>query len=266
MDASEYARIYAHETTHFWYRGLHALVMRAVDVELARLGFAGGGTAAESARPRVLDAGCGTGGVLSQLDRRARAYGFDVSRDALGFCARRGHRRLARASITSVPFADASFDGIVSLDVLYHRAVTDDHAALRELARLLRPGGFLILNLPAHPWLRGAHDEVIHTARRYTKRALLELAAAGGLGIARLSYFNCTLFPLVAALRLLVRRPGRSAHGESDVRAMPWLVERVLTSVLRTEGRVIMSRPLPWGLSLFAILRKPVATAARRVD
>lgn len=246
MDVSEYARIHAHESTHFWYKGLHRLVRTMVDREIARMQKTGAA--------RMLDAGCGTGGVLADLGKRAEAFGFDIAREALEFCRGRGLTRLIRGSVSRIPFADAAFDGVVSLDVLYHRAVVDDQVALAEMARVVRPGGFIILNLPAHDWLRGAHDVVIHTARRYTKARIRDLARGAGVEVARLSYYNAALFPAVVLLRSLVRRPKEAA---SDVRPAPKLVNAVLSFVLGCEAAVIPHCSLPFGLSLFVVLRKP---------
>lgn len=247
MDKSEYDRIFAHEKTHFWYRGLHAMVESFVTRDLERRGLDG--------RANLIDCGCGTGGVLDILSRHGKAVGFDFSRDALEYARRRGHARLARASIEKIPFKDAAFDGAVSLDVLYHRSVADDAAALFEMSRVVRPGGFVILNLPAHDWLRGAHDVVIHTARRYRKSRIREMAAGSGLEIVRLSYFNCVLFPAVVAARMLFRRAAEK-EAKSDVQSLPGFLNATLASVLRAEGRVIRRVPLPFGLSLFLYARK----------
>lgn len=246
MDRSEYERIARNEASHFWYQALHRTLERAVRRELARLCKVQGA--------RILDAGCGTGGVLAVLGRIASVVGFDISPDALRHAKDRGLTRLVRASIERIPFVDESFDGAVSMDVLYHRAVGDDVVALREVARTVKPGGFVILNLPAHDWLRGSHDVVIHTARRYTKARVREAARAAGLETTTLSWFNCALFPAVLALRLLVRKKNAAA---SDVRPLPGWLNAPLRAWLAAEGFLALRCGLPWGLSLFAVLRKP---------
>src|SRR5262249_26042201 len=152
-----------------------------------------------------------------------------------------------------LPFREASFDLVVSADVLYHRAVGDDESALAELRRVCRPGGVVLLNLPAHAWLTADHDRAIHTARRYARRDLRRLAARTGLDGSRLPSSTCPLSPLAVALRLASRR-GRA---RSDVRALPRPIDAALARVLETEGRLLLHVPLPWGLSLFAILRRP---------
>jgi len=244
VEPEEYDRIHAHERDHFWYRGLHAL-------------FAGALARALPGGPRrLLDAGCGTGGLLAVLARRfpqAQRVGFDFAPAALRLAARRAGAPLVRASIERVPFRDGCFDAVVSADVLYHRAVSDDAAALRELARVTRPGGVVLLNLPAHPELRGAHDAVIHTARRYARADLVRMAAAAGLGVERLCWFNATLFPL-ARWR---RRRSAGGPARSDVALPPAPINAILSAWLRAEAWWTLRLPLPVGLSLFAILRRP---------
>src|SRR5207248_8255591 len=141
------------EDTHWWYLGMRAI---ASDL-LASLPL--------PPAPLILDAGCGTGGNAALLERHGWLVGVDLSDLALDLAAGRGHRPLARASVTALPFPDQTFDLVTSFEVLYHRAVGDDVAALGELRRVLRPGGHLLLRLPALDWLRGAHDAAVHTER-----------------------------------------------------------------------------------------------------
>jgi SAM-dependent methyltransferase len=235
MEAPEYARLHELELRHFWYRGLHALLAGA----LSRWGG-----------PRLLDAGCGTGGLLlSHPD----ATGLDRSPLALEFCARRGLRRLLSADVQRLPFRDAAFDTVLSADVLYHRAVADDGAALAELARVTRPGGTVILNLPAGPALRGAHDEFVHGARRYRRAELRAMAARAGLQPLRLTSWNMALLPAAWA----VRRLSRGGPPSSDVALPPAPLNAALAAWLRAEAWLALRTGLPCGLSLFAVLRRP---------
>jgi hypothetical protein len=142
---------------------------------------------------------------------------------------------------------------VLSLDVLYHAAVLDDEAALIELARVVRRGGFVFLNLPAHEALAGAHDRFIHGARRYSRSRVREMAARAGLEVTTLGWWNSILFPLIAASRWL----RRGAAAKSDVALPSPLVNAALSLLLRGEARVFGVFPLPPGLSIFAVLRKP---------
>jgi SAM-dependent methyltransferase len=244
VEPEEYVRIHEHELDHFWYRGLHSLFAGALRRALP------------DGAPRLLDAGCGTGGLLATLARRfprTHRFGFDLAPAALRLAPGRAAAPLARASIEGVPFRDGCFDAVVSADVLYHRGVADDAAALRELARVARPGGIVLLNLPAHPELQGAHDAFVHTRRRYTREDVRRLAASAGLAVERLCWFNSTLFPIARARR----RRTRDAPAESDVARPPALLNALLSAWLRLEAWWTLRLPMPVGLSLFAILRKP---------
>ncbi len=245
MDPSEYELMYQVEQEHWWYQGMAAITRAVFDHWLpARRDL------------RVLDAGCGTGVALATyLKEYGIASGVDLSPLALGFCQKRDLHRLSRASLLDLPFAPASFDLITSFDVLYERAVSDDLTALRELARVLAPGGFLFLRLPAYDWLRGTHDEIIHTARRYTVRRIADLLRQSGLKPLHLTYANTLLFPLAAAKRLLERlRPAHKA--ESDLEMRMGRLNGILRGVLAAEAPWVSSRGLPFGLSVLALAQK----------
>jgi len=245
MDPSEYELMYRVEQEHWWYRGMEVITRAVFDHWLpARRDL------------RVLDAGCGTGAALATyLKEYGVATGVDLSPLALGFCHRRDLRRLSRASLLDLPFAPASFDLVASFDVLYERAIPSDLTALRELARVLAPGGFLFLRLPAYDWLRGAHDEVIHTARRYTARRIADLLRQSGLTPLHLTYANTLLFPLAAAKRLLERlRPAQKA--ESDLEMRTGRLNGILRRILTAEAPWVSSRGFPFGLSVLALAQK----------
>lgn len=211
------------------------------------------------ATPLILDAGCGTGGVLRKLGASRRLFGLDRSPLALERARRRGAFPLCRGSVTRLPYRSGSFDLILSLDVLYHRGVESDLEALREFRRCLRPGGFLILNLPAFESLRSSHDLAIHTGRRYRRGQLGRLLEEAGLAPVRITYWNTTLFPAIALFRWLRRgraaSPGR-APDPSDVAPVPLPFDRILGWVLDLERVWLRALDLPFGLSLFAVARR----------
>jgi len=243
MNVEEYRRMFEAEERHWWYAGMRSISFSLIDAALA---------AAAQPRRVLVDAGCGTGNNLLHLARRGRAVGVDLSEEALRFCRTRGVHA-ARASVLALPFADASCDAVTSFDVIYHRWVEDDRAAVREMARVLRPGGLLFVRVPALKALWGAHDEAVLSRHRYTRRELIALFESEGLAIVRASYCNTFLFPLLIARRTLDRLLNR--HG-SDVQFLPPLVERLFRLLLEVEARLVRIFPLPIGSSVLALGRK----------
>ena len=243
MRLEEYRRMFEAEERQWWYAGMRAIGLALLDRELR------GGSAHGRA---LLDAGCGTGNNLRHLDRRGRAVGIDLSEEALRFCVSRDVAAV-RASVLALPFADARFDVVTSFDVIYHRWVPDDRAAVAEMARVLRPGGLLLVRVPALKALWGAHDEAVHSRHRYTRAELVALLEGCGLEVRRASYCNFFLFPLLVARRTLDRWLGR--HG-SDVQFLPAPLEALFRALLLLEARLVRLLPLPVGSSVVAIARR----------
>lgn len=247
MEPEEYSSIYHLEQQHWWYLGMQDIALALLDAYLPRKeGLA------------ILDAGCGTGGMLLTLARYGRAYGVDYAPQALRYCRERRLDRALQASVTHLPFANASFDLLTSFDVLYHLGVADDTEALREFFRVLRPGGYLLLRLPALEFLRSAHDAAVHTRHRYTRREVGSKVAKAGFRTVRLTYGNTLLFPVAAALRLAQRLTGRGQQRISDVREMPALTNALLRAPLALEARMLLNFDLPLGLSVLCLARKEV--------
>lgn len=245
MKPSEYDAVYAVEDSHWWYKG-----MQAISEELLRHYYPA------QSDLQILDAGCGTGGAMVYLAQFGRVTGFDYSPYALAYCRRRKLKRLSRAGVEGLPFADASFDLVASIDVLYHEAVTDYQRALREFQRVLKPGGRLFLRLPAYDWLRGYHDVIIETARRFTTGELAPALASSGLTPEKLTYANTMLFPLAAAKRM-AERLFLSPWETSDVYHVHRWVNKVCTACLKVEARwLALGKSLPFGLTVMAIARK----------
>ena len=160
--------------------------------------------------------------------------------------------RVAQASIQSIRFARAQIDLVTTFEVLYHLAVSDDGSAVREMARVLKPGGWLMLRVPAHNWLRGAHDRHVHTRQRYATAQVKRLVASAGLRLYRLTPVGALMFPF-ALLSRLAERPN-SSH--TDVTQPSPLVNTLLTSAFSAESAWLKHWPLPFGLSLLAIAQK----------
>ncbi len=242
MELSEYHNIAQLEADHWWYAGMRAIA-RSV---LRRVPLPPGA--------RLLDAGCGVGGGLRWLAEFGTVTGIDWHPLAAQY-ASRVSARVARASVQALPFPAASFDAVTSFEVLYHLAVRDDVAALREFARVLRPGGWLLLRVPAHDQLRGAHDRHVHTRHRYAAGELRAKLLAAGFHVQRLTPVGAGLLPL-AALRRLVQ-PAQAAH--TDVSLPAPLLNALLRRGLSAEGAWLAWANLPFGLSLLALARAPGA-------
>jgi SAM-dependent methyltransferase len=245
MEPSEYRAIYTVEDRHWWYVG-----MRAITEGLVEALYPG------RTDLRILDAGCGTGAAVAYLARFGAVTGCDVSSLALEFCRARGLTALGQASVTALPFPAAAFDLVTSFDVLYHRAVGDYRVALRDFHRVLRPGGRVLLRLPAHDWLRGGHDTVIHTARRFTTQQVAQSLRETGFTVERLSYANTLLFPLALAKRLLERAAPGEPPARSDVAANPAWLDAALSWPLLAEAAWLRRRRLPVGLTVVAVGRR----------
>jgi SAM-dependent methyltransferase len=244
-----YPEYYEVEGRHWWFRG-RAAVVTSVIASLEQRPPAGG-------ELRILDFGTGTGSMLSQLRRFGDAQGVDADEQAIAFCRARGEERVQRLETDELPFADDSFDLLTTLDVLEH--IGDDVGALREVARVLAPGGRMVATVPANPWMWGAQDEVSHHFRRYTKSGLRTAIAAGGLELERITHFNTLLFPPIAAIRLLRRLRPADGEAQSDF-GMPGgegSLNRLLAGVFGLEARLLRRANLPFGVSLLAVARAP---------
>jgi SAM-dependent methyltransferase len=244
MDDEFYPAYFEIEGRHWWFVGRRRIFLRLLAQQFPA-----------AARPLdVLDFGCGTGAFLEHLERFGSVSAVDADASAVAFC----HDR-ARSEVQLVPpgaplpFPDASFDLATALDVIEH--IDDDVAALAELRRALRPGGRLLVAVPAYRFLWGKQDEVSHHRRRYTARTLRGALERAGFAVDRTSYFNTILFPPIATVRLgrrLLRRPGAA---QSDFDLGPAGLNRVLGAVFGAEAGVLARRDLPFGVSVLALAR-----------
>jgi len=244
---AEYRRMYEAEETQWWYAGQRAIASALLEPAL------GGGP---PGRRRLLDAGCGAGFNLLALAPRARAVGIDLAPEAIAYCRARGVRAV-RAGLLALPFPDGAFDAVTSFDVIYHAWVTDDRAAVTEMARVLRPGGVLLVRVPALRLLWGAHDVEVQSRHRYTLAELRALLARCSLRVERATYCNSLLFPLLLARRTLERVLGRQG---SDVGFLPGPLEWLFSRALLAEAALVRAgASLPVGASAVALARKPAA-------
>jgi ubiquinone/menaquinone biosynthesis C-methylase UbiE len=199
----------------------------------------------------ILDAGCGVGDMLRLLQKDYSVVGIDSSEDAINYCTQRvPGNKLIRGNVTVMPFESERFDGVVSLDVLYHEWVHSDSEALGEMYRLLKPGGKLFLQLPAYEWLRSTHDEWSYTSRRYTANKVDELLKASGFVNKKLGYRVCFLFPLA----VIQRRILKTKH--SDLKAMHPFMNTLFKLIMSFENFLALHVNFPFGLSVIGIAEK----------
>ena len=243
MDPKEYEIMYRAEQSHWWYQGMAAITRSILEIFY----LPGSGLA-------ILDAGCGTGAGLVFLSQYGSVIGLDISPYALRFCADRGCREVARASVMALPFRDEAFDLVTSFDILYFEGIHDE-TALQETARILRPGGRLLIRVPAFDWLRGTHDARVSTAHRYTSKELAGKLVKSGFEIELLSYANMILFPLALFKRFAERWRLAPQH-DSDIAVNVGAFSGLLRSCLVLESHLIRHRRFPFGLSVIAVAKK----------
>lgn len=239
MDRAVYSRMAEQELTHWWFAGRREIIAALIARE-ARLPPAA----------RILEAGCGTGGNLAMLGRLGRLEGFEFDPEARRLAETHGFPVGFGALPDQVAEPDNAYDLVGLFDVLEH--IEDDVGSLRTLGRKLNPAGTLLVTVPAMPWLWSSHDETHHHFRRYTRASLTSTIRAAGLEPAKVGYFNTLLFPLAVAQRGLDRMTG--ATTPTDLMPSPPL-NRVLGSIFRTERHWTGRIPMPFGLSLFAVVK-----------
>ena len=236
------------ETDHFWFRGFRAFTTPLVELALRGRD-----------RPRVLDCGCGTGSNVERLARYGEAFGFDLSSTGLQIGRESGRTRLARGSVAAAPFPSSAFDLVTSFDVLYALEEGDERAAASEMFRLLRPGGYALVNVAALNVLRGDHSVLSQERRRYDRESLRRLLTGAGFSIERLTYTNFVLFPPLALVRLVQRWRGLAPEAEAEGEiTVPWApINAALTILLLIESRWLRHVDSPAGSSLMCLARKP---------
>jgi SAM-dependent methyltransferase len=245
MEQQEYEAMYRAQTSLWWYRGMEKITRTVLD------GYYRPGSGLS-----ILDAGCGTGASLSLLTAYGDVVGLDFSPLALGYCRKHPGPRLVQGTVNTLPFNREVFDLVASFDVIYCRSV-DEESALAEFARVLRPGGRLVLRLPAYNWLRGAHDRAVDTRERYTARSAKRRLQRAGFVVERAGYANTFLFPLAAAKRL--SEPIFRSQHASDLTLNYGRLQRLFEVVLSSESLLTRVVRLPFGLTVLAVAKKQEA-------
>lgn len=239
---------YRAELEHFWFRGLVQFSEPFVRRALAGI-----------ARPEILDCGCGTGANMKRLSRYGRVSGLDVTWAGLQFARSYDQHRLVRATATAIPFGGAQFDLVTAFDILACLDDEQEHCALQEMHRVVRPGGALLVNTAALPILRGQHSVFASEVRRATRTQLRGALQRAGFQIQRLTYTNFSLLPIVLPVRLAQRAMGLTTPEETgaDIAVPPEPVNAALSWLVGLESVALRYADMPLGSSLLALARKP---------
>jgi SAM-dependent methyltransferase len=230
------------ENRHWWYQGRRRVLERVLE----RLGL--------PEHARILDAGCGSGRNMVELARYGAVTGVELSGTSVELARERGVGEVLEGSVMDTPFDEGTFDLTVSLDVIEH--LQDDVGALRELRRVTRPGGALLVTVPAYQWLWSGHDVVNHHHRRYNRHTLLAAAESGGWHLESSTHFNSLLLPVAILLRALERFKPSTTKSSLDLWIPPAPLNWALRQPLNLEAAVIgRGGSIPAGLSLLAVFR-----------
>jgi SAM-dependent methyltransferase len=241
-----YQRYYELEDRHWWFVGRRQILLGLLEQHLE-----------DRADLRLLDFGCGTGTMAGHLGRFGAVTAVDADTEAVAFCRQRGLTDVRHLDGSQLPFGEGEFDVATSFDVLEH--IEDDFAALRELRRVLRPGGTFLCGVPAFPFLWGRQDEISHHFRRYVRPELRARLEDAGFDVLRASYFNSILFPAIAAVRVWRRVLPADGNGkplQSDFEMGPPWLNAALARVFATEAALVRARDLPYGVSLVALCER----------
>jgi len=242
MKEHTYPIMFRVEQAHWWYTGRRKILAGFVE-EICRQ--------VTDRRPKILDVGCGTGANLLMLSEYGEAEGVDISEDALAFCRERGLDKVRLGAGEQLPYEDGTFDLVTALDVVEH--MDDDLAGLREMRRVLRPGGRVLLFVPTFMFLWGLQDDVSNHRRRYRLPELRRVLEQAGFEIERTTYANITFFLPILVMRQLMRLTGLKAESENNINVSA--LNGVLGSVFGAESWLLRVMNLPFGVSGLCVAR-----------
>ncbi len=287
MEDAVYREFLELEKTHWWFRGRRAIFISLLDRYLGRRagpgpGAAGGtdappsgsapapgGSGASatgtdpSAERQIMDLGCGVGGMIEPLQAYGNVIGTDVTLVGLLHCAARDFTKLVACTGSEGCFADQSLDCVTAFDALEH--IEDDVGAMREIHRMLKPGGLLVASGPAYQFLYAQQDRVTHHVRRYTVKEFTTKARRAGFEVVKASYINFLLFPAILPAVLLLKfwqrfaKPGDDGAGSNVGISIPHFANEMLTGIFSSEARLLRWFSAPAGHSFIMVARRPAS-------
>jgi len=240
MNPDEYTKMFELEDQYWWFVGRRRLALNLLRHHV------------NVSNPDVLDLGCGTGVVLRELSSWARPTGLDMSELALGYCTKRSLSRLILGDGAKLPIAACKVDAIIGLDIFEH--IEDDSAAFAEAYRVLRPGGILVLSVPAFRSLWGPHDIALMHFRRYRAKEVRARLEKAGFVIRRTSYSVFFLFPIVVVWRFFEKQ--KKGKAKASLVSVPKWANRLLIGLQNLETSIISRFDLPWGSSVIAVAQR----------
>jgi len=236
------------EHSHFWFRGFRAYVRPLIRRALQGV-----------PSPRMLDCGCGTGANLQMLQEYGEVHGFDLTMNGLQLARKADRGPVVRASIGAIPFQDQSFDLLTCFDVFQSVPQSIEHLGVREMWRVLKPGGHAVINVSALEMLRGRHSALSQEIRRYTPKRLRALLESGGFDVDRVTFVHASLFPLILSVRLAQRWTSGEAveAGEFEITVPPAPINAPLSALVYLEAAALRVTNMPIGTSVLCLAHRP---------
>ena len=239
---SEYAEV---EENHWWFAARRKILARIIEFYFPLQDF-----------QRVLDIGVGTGSQSKLFEKCPTVVGLDREEIALTFNRSKTQLHLVQGDAESLPFTEESFDLVSGLDILEH--LEDDFRTLKEMMRVCKRDGFLLLTVPAYQFLWSQHDEINHHKRRYSRNQLEKILLESGWNVIKLSYFNTFLFPVIAMIRVCSSRMSREKRQKSDFTlVLPYPMNFLLMHLFSLERRILPYLDFPYGTSLLCVAKRP---------
>lgn len=245
MQEHTYPIMYEVEDAHWWYAGRRRIIASFLQQICGEL---------HSSQPDILDIGCGTGANLELLEKFGQVEGVDISPEALSFCRERGFENVRLGAAEQLPCEDGSFDIVTALDVIEH--LDDDLSSLREMRRVLRPGGYVLLFVPAFMFLWGVQDDVSNHRRRYTLKSLVKVVKAAGFKVERATYANLSFFAPILFVRTFMRMARLRPPSEFKINVPAF--NGLFGHLFGAERFLLRRADFPLGVSALCVARREI--------